>query len=91
MSLTRTQPKYDAAGNIKRSGITVRLTPDRDAGREIIVIVGPGPLVSFRLAGTRKVYESTARTCYEMAVKAEKARALAVKRALNPTKFKRKK
>lgn len=61
---------------------TKRLTPDRDAGREIVIIVGPGPLVGFRLAGTRKVHETTARACYEMAVKAEKARERAAKAKL---------
>lgn len=53
---------------------TVRLTPDRDAGRPIVIIVGPGPLIGFRLAGTRKVYETTARACYELAVRAAKGK-----------------
>lgn len=69
MSLTRTHKA------------TVRLTPDRDAGRQIVVIVGPGPLLGFRLAGTRKVYETTVRACYEMSVKAAKARERALKLA----------
>jgi hypothetical protein len=56
MSLTRT------------SKATVRLSSDRASRREIVVIIGPGPLIGFRLKGTRKVYETTVRACYERAV-----------------------
>lgn len=51
-----------------------RVSSDRDAGREIVVILGPGALIGFRLKGCRKIVETTVRACYEMAVKAEVAR-----------------
>jgi len=77
MSLTRTHKA------------TVRLTPDRDAGREIVTIIGPGVLIGFRLHGTRKVVETTVRACYDMAVKAAKARERALKLTKKRPKRKR--
>jgi hypothetical protein len=59
----------------------VRESSARDAGRFIIVIIGPGRIIGFRLKGTRKVYETTVDACYSMAVKAENARRKAERAA----------
>lgn len=59
----------------------VRVSPDRDAARNIIVIVGPGSLIGFRLKGTRKVYETTIAACYQRAVAMDVARRKAEKAA----------
>lgn len=48
-----------------------RLSTARDAGRNIIIIVGPGELLAFRLKGTRRIYTTTVGACYCLAVKAE--------------------
>jgi hypothetical protein len=47
-----------------------RLSTARDAGRQIVIIIGPGELIGFRLKGTRKVLETTVGACYCMAAKA---------------------
>jgi len=49
----------------------VRESSAIDAHRNIIVILGPGELIGFRLKGTRKVYTTTVSSCYLKAVKAE--------------------
>lgn len=48
-----------------------RLSTARDAGRQIVIIVGPGELLGFRLKGTRRIYTTTVGACYSVAVKAE--------------------
>ena len=58
----------------------IRESSDRDAGRNIIIIVGPGPLLGFRLKGTRKVYTTTVLACYQGAVRAEVASKAAAKK-----------
>lgn len=52
---------------------TVRESSERDAGRNIVVIVGPGAQIGFRLKGTRTVYTVTVRDAYKYAVAAEMA------------------
>lgn len=51
---------------------TVRVSSARDAGRNIVVILGPGELIGFRLKGTRKVYTTTVTAIYQRAVIAER-------------------
>jgi hypothetical protein len=50
-----------------------RVSTAKDAGRAIVIIVGPGELIGFRRLGTRHVFETTASACYALAVKAEVA------------------
>jgi hypothetical protein len=65
-------------------GVT-RLTPARDGRRQIVVTIGPGDLISFRLSRGRKTFESTLSACYSMAVKATVAAERATrKRARRP-------
>jgi len=56
-----------------------RVSSARDAGRNIVIIVGPGELIGFRLKGTRRITETTVLACYCMASKAE-ARAKAAEK-----------
>jgi hypothetical protein len=53
--------------------------------RNIIVIVGPGNILAFRLKGTRRTYETTIGACASLAIKqwanAERARRLALRKA----------
>lgn len=65
---------------------TVRVSPDRDCKRNIVVIVGPGSLLGFRLKGTRKVFETTIHAAYSMAVKQEVAARKAAKAAARKLK-----
>ena len=51
----------------------VRESLVRDAGRNVVVIIGPGNLVGFRLKGTRHIYSIPLLAVYAMAVKAEVA------------------
>lgn len=71
---------------------TKRVSSDRWRGRNIIVIVGPGNLIGFRLKGTRKTYETTAYNCMEMAARAqanhERIEKLKAKGKYNPRTYK---
>lgn len=63
----------------------VRESSERLDRRNVVVIVGPGALIGFRLKGTRKVLETTIGACYHMAAKqhaaAEHARKVAARKA----------
>lgn len=65
---------------------TVRRTSDtvfERGRRDVIVTLGPGALIGFRLSGTRRTYETTARACYMLALQqhlAEQRRIKAAKR-----------
>lgn len=56
---------------------TVRESTVRDAGRNVIVRIGPGDLIAFRLKGCRRWIETSVAATYHMACKAE----IAAKRA----------
>lgn len=66
----------------KTTKAVIRESSAVDAHRNIIIIVGPGELIGFRLKGTRKVYTTTVSACYVKAVRAEmeSKRAAKVKR-----------
>jgi hypothetical protein len=59
----------------------VRRTNVRDAGRDVVVILGPGNLIGFRLHGTRKIITTTLGGCYMLAAKAEALRIAAERKA----------
>jgi hypothetical protein len=52
----------------------------RDAGRNVIVTIGPGDIISFRLKGCRKSVTTTLAATFHMAVKAEVAAKRAAKK-----------
>lgn len=64
---------------------TVRESNERLDRRNIVVILGPGNLLGFRLKGTRRVYETTIGACASLAIKqhvaAERARKAAARKA----------
>ena len=57
-----------------------RETTVRDAGRNVIIRIGPGDVIGFRLKGCRKWIETSLVACYHMAAKAEAAAKRAEKR-----------
>jgi hypothetical protein len=59
---------------------TLRESTVRDAGRNVIVRIGPGDVIAFRLKGCRRWTEAALVNCYHMAVKAEIAAKRAAKR-----------
>lgn len=66
-----------------------RVSTARDAGRQIVITIGPGELIGFRLKGTRTTWETTVGACYTMAVKAEVQRRKLEKAKARGLKFKR--
>lgn len=64
---------------------TVRESSERLDRRNIVVIIGPGALIGFRLKGTRRTFETTVGACASLAIKqfvnAERARKAAARKA----------
>jgi hypothetical protein len=81
--MIRTTPRPRKNGGLS-TGVTVRESTAIANRRSIVIIIGPGALIGFRLKGTRRVEETTVEACYAMAVKqrvaAEKEAKLAAKR-----------
>lgn len=63
-----TTPRPRKNGGLS-TGVTVRESTARVSRRNIVIIIGPGALIGFRLKGTRRVEETTVEACYSMAVK----------------------
>lgn len=70
--MIRTTPRKRKNGTLS-SGVTVRESADTlfECGkvRPVIVIIGPGELIGFRLKGTRRIEETTVAACYAMALR----------------------
>lgn len=63
-----TTPRPRKNGGLS-SGVTVRESTARMNHRNIVIIIGPGSLIGFRLKGTRRIEETTVDACYCMAVR----------------------
>jgi hypothetical protein len=63
----------------------VRESSERLDRRNVVVIVGPGNLIGFRLKGTRRTFETTIAACAHLAMKqwavAERARKAAARKS----------
>jgi hypothetical protein len=83
--MTPLTPKLDKAGKIIRTGVVVRESSERLDRRSIVVILGPGNLLGFRLKGTRRVFETTIGACASLAIKqhvaSERARKAAARKS----------
>lgn len=47
----------------------IRESNERIDRRNVVVILGPGNIIGFRMKGRRKVYETTIGACAHMAIK----------------------
>lgn len=59
----------------------IRESNERLDRRNVVVIVGPGNLLGFRLKGTRKTFETTVGACCHLAMKQHAAAEYARKKA----------
>lgn len=66
----------------------VRESNERIDRRNVVVIVGPGNIIGFRMKGRRKVYETTIGACAHLAIKQAVFAERAAKKAKKDAKKK---
>lgn len=76
--MIRTMPQQRKNGTLS-SGVTVRESTDTESQRSIVVIIGPGRAIGFRLKGTRRIESTTVGACYALAVRQRVAMERAAK------------